>query len=377
MQGLEKSEINSVNNILDKKKFQTVIDGKQTNLYVLKNDTGMQAAITNYGGRIVNILAFDKNGKLVDVVIGFDNINDYQTSTERYYGAIIGRFGNRIANGKFILDGNEYSLYKNNGTNTLHGGKKGYQEVVWDAKQIDESVLELTYLSKDMEEGYPGNLDIKVIYSLTNDNELKISYQATTNKKTVVNLSNHAFFNLNGHDDNTINKHLLMINADYYTPVDSTLIPNGKIEPVSNTPFDFRKPTPIGERLDTDNIQTKNGKGYDHNFVLNVNPETSLKTAAIVTGDKSGIVMEVLTEEPGVQFYGGNFMQAKNLLRSGFKDDFRTAFCLETQHFPDSPNQPCFPSTMLEPGEIYKTNTLYRFFTIKKHNLFFNNYIFL
>jgi len=348
--------------ILDKKKFQTVIDGKQTDLYVLKNDKGMQAIITNYGGRLVSLLAFDKHGKLTDVVIGFDNINDYQTSTERYYGAIIGRFGNRIANGKFILDGNEYSLYINNGPNTLHGGKKGYQDVVWDAKQIDDSVLELTYLSKDMEEGYPGNLDIKVIYSLTNDNELKISYQATTDRKTVVNLSNHAFFNLNGFDSNTINKHLLMINADCYTPVDSTLIPIGKIEPVSNTPFDFRKPTVIGKGVDADNVQIRNGKGYDHNFVLN---GTGLKTAAIATGDKTGIVLEVLTEEPAVQFYGGNFMQSKNIVRGGARDDFRTAFCLETQHFPDSPNQPSFPNTVLEQGKIYKTITVYRFSAIQ------------
>jgi aldose 1-epimerase len=352
------------NNALDKKNFRTTIDGKPTGLYILKNNNGVQAAITNYGGRLVSLLVPAKNGKLTNVVVGFDNIQQYQTSTEPYFGAIIGRYGNRIANGKFILDGKEYLLYKNNGTNTLHGGKKGFQYVVWDAKRIGNSILELTYLSKNMEEGYPGNLKVKVTYRLTNNNELKIDYQASTDKKTVVNLSNHAFFNLDEQGSGTINKHLLMINADNYTPVNSTLIPVGKIEPVSGTPFDFRKPTLIGKGLDENNAQIKNGKGYDHNFVLNVNEETDLNTAAIVTGERTGIVMEVLTEEPGVQFYGGNFIQSKNTIRGGGKDDFRTAFCLETQHFPDSPNQPSFPGTVLRPGEIYKTSTVFRFSTI-------------
>lgn len=352
-------------NVLDKKNFRTNIDGKSTDLYILKNNQGMQAAITNYGGRLVSLLVPAKNGQLTDVVVGFDNIQQYQNSAEPYFGAIIGRYGNRIANGKFKLDGKEYLLYKNNGPNTLHGGKKGFQDVVWDAKQISDSIVELTYLSKNMEEGYPGNLNVKVTYSLTDNNELKLTYEATTDKKTVVNLSNHAFFNLNGQGTGTINKHLLMINADNYTPVDATLIPLGKIEPVSGTPFDFRKPTFIGKGLDENNVQIKNGNGYDHNFVLNVNKAAGLNTAAIATGDKTGIVMEVLTEEPGVQFYGGNFMQSKNIIRGGGKDDFRTAFCLETQHFPDSPNQPSFPSTVLVPGEIYKTSNVYCFSTIK------------
>ena len=359
------ADTNNANYMLDKKNFGATIDGKRTYLYVLKNNKGMQAAITNYGGRLVSLLVPAKNGKLMDVVVGFDSIQQYQTSTEPYFGAIIGRYGNRIANGKFILDGKEYMLYKNNGTNTLHGGKKGFQYAVWDAKQMDDSILELTYLSKNMEEGYPGNLNVKVTYSLTNNNELKLAYQATTDKKTVVNLSSHAFFNLNSQGSGTINKHLLMINANNYTPVDSTLIPIGKIETVSTTPFDFRKPTLIGKGLDENNAQIKNGKGYDHNFVLNKNGGAGLNTAAIVTGDKSGIVMEVFTEEPGIQFYGGNFMQSKNTIRGGGKDDFRTAFCLETQHFPDSPNQPSFPITVLEPGKIYKTSTVYRFSTIK------------
>lgn len=345
--------------------FQQTIDNKKTDLYVLKISNGMQAAITNYGGRLVSLLVPDKNGKLIDVVIGFDSVQHYQSSTEPYFGATIGRYGNRIAKGKFTLDGKQYLLTTNNGPNTLHGGKKGFQYVVWDAKQTGDSILELTYLSKDMEEGYPGNLQVKVTYSLTNNNELKLDYEATTDKKTVVNLTNHAFFNLNGQGSGTINNHVLMIHADNYTPVDSTLIPTGKIEPVANTPFDFRKPTMIGKSVDANNVQIKNGKGYDHNFVLNANKGASLNTAAIITGDKTGIEMEVLTQEPGLQFYGGNFMQSKNKMKDGGMDDFRTAFCLETQHFPDSPNQPAFPSTVLEPGKIYKTSSVYKFSTKK------------
>ena len=345
--------------------FQQTIDNKKTDLYILKNSNGMQAAITNFGGRLVSLLVPDKDGKLTDVVIGFDSVLQYQASTEPYFGATIGRYGNRIAKGKFTLDGKQYLLATNNGTNSLHGGKKGFQYVIWDAKQMGDSVLELTYLAKDMEEGYPGNLQVIVIYTLTNANELKLDYEATTDKKTVVNLTNHAFFNLNGQGSGTINNHMLMINADNYTPVDSTLIPTGKNEPVANTPFDFRVPTMIGKNVDADNTQIKNGEGYDHNFVLNANKGTGLNTAAMVIGDKTGIVMEVLTQEPGIQFYGGNFMHSKNKMKDGGMDDFRTAFCLETQHFPDSPNQPAFPSTILEPGKTYKTSSVYRFSTKK------------
>jgi len=345
--------------------FQQTMDDKKTDLYVLKNSSGMQAAITNYGGRLVSLLVRDKDGKLTDVVIGFDSVQLYQNSTEPYFGSTIGRYGNRIAKGKFTLDSKQYTLATNNGPNTLHGGKKGFQFVVWDAKQMGDSTLELSYLSKDMEEGFPGNLQVKVIYTLTNDNELKLDYEATTDKKTVVNLTNHAFFNLNGQGSGTINNHLLMINADSYTPVDSTLIPTGKIEPVANTAFDFRSPTMIGKNVDANDVQLKNGKGYDHNFVLNANKGAGLNSAAIITGDKTGIEMEVLTQEPGLQFYGGNFMQSKNKMKDGGMDNFRTAFCLETQHFPDSPNQPAFPSTVLEPGKIYKTSSVYRF-SIKK-----------
>ncbi len=356
---------NGLNNILDRDKFRSTIDGQQTDLYVLRNEKGMEAAITNYGGRIVSLLAPGKNDKLTEVVVGFESIGQYQDCTEPYFGAIIGRYGNRIANGKFILDGKEYNLYINNGPNTLHGGKKGFQYVVWGAKKTGDSVLELTYLSKDMEEGYPGNLEVKVIYTLTGNNELEISYSATTDKKTVINLSNHAFFNLNGAGTGTINNHFLSINADSYTPIDDSFIPVGKIEPVADTPFDFRKLTRIGKGLASDNEQIKNGRGYDHNFVLNIRNETPLCNDAMAIGDKTGIVMEVLTEEPALQFYGGNFMEARNTIRGGGKDEFRTAFCLETQHFPDSPNQALFPATVLEPRGIYKTSTLYRFSVLK------------
>jgi aldose 1-epimerase len=356
----------NANNLLDKMNFETTIDGKQTDLYILKNNKGTIAAFTNYGARLVSLSVPSANGKLTDVVVGFESVQQYQTSTEPYFGATIGRYGNRIAKGKFILDGKEYTLYKNNGNNTLHGGKKGFQDVVWDTKQIDGNILEFTYLSKNMEEGFPGNLDVKVTYSLTDNNKLKIDYQATTDKKTVVNLTNHTFFNLNGQGSGTINKHVLTINADSYIPVDTTLIPIGKIESVTNSPFDFRKPTIIGKGLDAKNDQIKIANGYDHTFVLNENKVViDLNTAATVIGDKTGIVMEVLTLEPGVQFYGGNFLQSKNTIRGGKKDDFRTAFCLETQHFPDSPNQKSFPTTVLSPGEIYKTRTVYCFSTIK------------
>lgn len=340
--------------------FQDTIDGKPTDLYVLKNKD-IEAAITNYGGRIVSLLIPDKNGNTTDVVVGFENVEKYVKSTEPYFGATIGRYGNRIAKGKFKLDGKEYKLFTNNGPNTLHGGKKGFQDVVWDAKQIDDKTLELYYLSKHMEEGFPGNLKVKVTYTLTDENQLKIDYHATTDKKTVVNLTNHAFFNLNGEGSGTILNHQLKINAYEYTPVDSTLIPLGNQKSVKGTPFDFLTPTRIGKRINENNNQLKNGGGYDHNFVLKDQQGSSLDHAATVKGDRSGIEMAVYTQEPGLQFYSGNFMQSKNTFKSGVKDDFRTAFCLETQHFPDSPNQPSFPSTVLESGKTYQTTSLYKF----------------
>ncbi len=342
--------------------FTDTIDGKPTDLYILKNSTGTTLAITNYGGRFVSLLVHDKNGKLQDVVVGFKTLQEYINSTEPYFGATIGRVGNRIANGKFSIDGKEYTLFTNNGPNTLHGGKKGFQAVVWDAQQPNDSTLVLSYLSKDGEEGFPGNLKIKVTYGLNQRNQVTMDYEATTDKKTVVNLTNHAFFNLNGEGSGTINNHLLQINADAYTPVDATLIPTGKIEPVAGTPFDFTKSMSIGSRLDTTgNTQLRYGKGYDHNFVLRSTASGGLHTAATIVGDQSGIVMEVATTEPGLQFYGGNFMQSQNTFKGGSKDDFRTAFCLETQHFPDAPNQPSFPGIFLEPGNTYNSSSVYKF----------------
>ena len=339
--------------------FQKTIDGKKTDLYTLKNSKGMEVAITNFGGRVVSILVPDKNGKLTDVVEGFDSVEGYKNAPGPYYGAIIGRYGNRIAKGKFSLEGKEYSLFINNSPNTLHGGKVGFDFKVWDAKQIDSTTLELTYLSKDMEEGFPGNLQVKVVYTLTNDNGLKIDYTATTDKATIVNLTNHTYFNLNGANGGTILNHKAQIFADTYTPIDPTSIPTGVIAPVKGTPFDFTQPTVIGSRINDKDEQLANGKGYDHNFVLT---KPSLDTpVATVVGDKSDIEMQIFTQEPGLQFYTGNFMKGDNAMKYGAKDNYRTAFAMETEHFPDSPNEPKFPSVVLKPGQVYKTTTEYKF----------------
>ncbi|TCK80869.1 aldose epimerase family protein [Albibacterium bauzanense] len=347
-----------VTQILDSA-FEKTINGKEVKLYTLENAEGRKALITNYGGRLVSMQVPDKTGNLVDVIAGFDSIEGYQHSTEPYFGATIGRFGNRIAKGKFSLDGKDYQLFINNPPNTLHGGKVGFQDVVWDAVQIDQSTLELNYLSNDMEEGFPGNLKVKVTYELNDQNELKISYEATTDKNTFVNLTNHAFFNLNGDHSGTILNHLVKINADQYTPVDSTLIPIGEIITVKDTPFDFTSSKIIGKDIETQNEQLKYGNGYDHNFVLNEHAPTT--AVAVVLGDISGIEMSIYTDQPGLQFYSGNFMQGKNTMKGNHKDDFRTAFAMETQHFPDSPNQPSFPSTLLKPGMTYNSTSIYQF----------------
>jgi len=359
------SDSSSILNLKSKTAFQKIIDGKNTDLYILRNKNNAEAAFTNYGARIVSLIVPDRSGKLTDVVVGFAGVEAYQQSTEPYFGATIGRYGNRIAGGRFKLDGQEYSIFINNSPNALHGGKKGFQDVVWDVRQVNGQTLEFSYLSKDMEEGFPGNLQVKVIYTLSDDNELMINYEASTDKKTIVNLTNHAFFNLNGEGSGSILNHSLQINAEQYTPVDSTLIPLGKIESVAGSPFDFRNAVKIGDRIEDNNIQLKYGKGYDHNYVLNPAESGVMKAAAIARADQSGIVMEIFTQEPGLQFYSGNFMQGKNTFKGGSKDEFRTAFCLETQHYPDSPNQPAFPETVLNPGEVYKTNTVYKFSVIK------------
>ncbi|WP_214070969.1 aldose epimerase family protein [Mucilaginibacter sp. dw_454] len=338
---------------------------KKTAFYVIKNKNNVKAVFTNYGGRIVSLFVPDKKGNTIDVVTGFKTVDEYRKSTEPYFGATIGRYGNRIAKGKFTLDGKPVTLTINNGPNTLHGGKAGFQNVVFDAKQLDDHTIQFSYLAKDMEGGFPGNLNVKVTYSINDQDELHMDYEATTDKTTVCNLTNHAFFNLNGEGSGTILNHLVQIMAEKYTPVDSTLIPTGKLEPVAGTPFDFTKPTTIGARINTVNEQLKNGKGYDHNFVLSGTQAGKFSHAATVVGDKSGIVMDVFTQEPGLQFYSGNFMLSKNTFKGGKKDDFRTAFAMETQHFPDSPNEPSFPTTTLKPGETYKTSSYYKFSVVK------------
>ena len=346
--------------------FDTIVDGKKIALITLRNKKGSVAQFTNFGARWVTFLVKDKNNATTDVIVGPGHIKDFVNSDEKYFGAIIGRYTNRIAKGKFSIDGVKYSIPTNNDGNMLHGGTKGFNDVVWSYNQITDSVVIFSYLSPDGEMGFPGNLSVMVTYVLKSDDSVIIDYEATTDKKTVVNLTNHAFFNLNGNGSGVINNHILQIRAANFTPVDATLIPTGKTDPVVNTPFDFQAPTAIQKRLNDEHIQLKNGGGYDHNFVLNRRTSENLETAAIVTGDKSGIVMEILTTEPGIQFYGGNFMQSKNKLKNGAKDDYRTAFCLETQHFPDSPNQPNFPSTELEPQKAYKSTTIYKFYTAKK-----------
>lgn len=335
------------------------IAGKTVELFTLKNSKGMEAAITNYGGIVVSLKTPDKAGKMADIVLGFDSLEGY-TKEHPYFGAIIGRYGNRIAKGRFRLNGVEYKLATNNGPNALHGGLKGFDKVVWDVVAADERSVELRYVSKDGEEGYPGTLTATVKYTLTDANELRIDYTATTDKDTVVNLTNHSYFNLAGEGQGDILGHLVEIHADRFTPVDAGLIPTGELKPVAGTPFDFRQPHAIGERIQAKDEQIERGKGYDHNFVLN-GEMGRLRPAARVVEPKSGRVMEVLTTEPGIQFYTGNFLDGSVKGKGGKAYQFRYGFCLETQHFPDSPNQPTFPTTVLKPGETYKSTTVYKF----------------
>ena len=338
--------------------FDAEIDGKQTKLYTLKNNNGLIVQITNFGGRIVSLWTPNKNGKFDDIVLGYDSINTYLTSNESYFGAIIGRYGNRIAKGKFTLNDSVYELPINNGENHLHGGIKTFHNMVWDAKQISDTLINLKFYSKDGDQGYPGNLQVDVSYTLTNNNELKIEYTATTDKATPVNLTNHAYFNLHGAGKGTINDHLLQINASNYTPVIEGLIPKGEIVEVKNTPFDFTKPVTIGERVNSEHEQLKRGFGYDHNFVLD---GTGLKKAALVEEPLSGRILEVFTTEPGIQFYGGNFLDGEGVGKNNLSYGHRSAFCLETQHFPDSPNNPDFPTTILQPSETYQSICIYKF----------------
>lgn len=343
-------------------KFLKTINNKQVKLFSLYNKNGLKAGITNYGGRVVSLLVPDMNDNFDDIVTGYNSIEDYLDVNESYFGAIVGRYANRIAKGKFSIDNEDYSLEINNPPNHLHGGKGGFSYVVWDAEQINSSTLRLSYLSPHMENGYPGNLNVEVVYRLTDDNEFQIIYEATTDKKTIVNLTNHAYFNLAGEGNKVINNHLLKINAEHYTPVDETLIPTGKIASLENTPFDFREYTPVGKNIDADHPQIKYSQGYDHNFVLNrFSEHTELEFAASVYDPESKRKMEVFTTEPGMQFYTANFLSGKGIGKKGEAYERRTSFCLETQHFPDSPNKPEFPSTLLKDGEKYQSKTTYRF----------------
>ncbi len=347
---------------VSKEPFGTV-EGKQINLYTLKNANGMVVKIMNYGAIVQSILVPDREGKFEDVVLGFDQLEGY-VKDHSYFGAIVGRYGNRIARGKFTLDGVEYTLATNNGENHLHGGNKGFDKVVWKAKAVksaDAVGVELHYLSKDGEEGYPGNLNVKVTYTLNNKNELKIEYRATTDKPTPVNLTNHSYFNLSGNCKRDILGHRLWINADYFTPVDDGLIPTGEIWSVKGTPMDFTKPTAIGKRINDDYEQLKFGHGYDHNWVLN-EVDGSLKLQVSLYDPGSGRLMEIFTEEPGLQFYSGNFLDGSIIGKGGVAYQYRYGLCLEPQHFPDSPNHPDFPNTILRPGETYHTVSVYRFF---------------
>lgn len=345
--------------LLNKNDFFKNIKGKETTIYVLKNRNGLVSEITNYGARVVSLWVPDNNGNFDDIVLGFDNIDDYINAKEKYFGATIGRYGNRIKEGKFLINDKEYYLEKNNGLNHLHGGNIGFSDVVWNAKQIDNQTLELNYFSKNMEEGYPGNLNVKIIYHLNNKDELKIEYFAKTDESTHVNLTHHSFFNLLGAGNETINEHLLYINANSFTPVDETLIPTGNIELVANTPFDFSVPTKIGKRINQEDNQLNYGKGYDHNYVLN-NSQSKEIIAAKVYEKKSGRTLEVYTNEPGMQFYAGNFLSG-TIGKHGKSYKKRSAFCLETQHFPNSPNQKNFPSTILKPNEEYYSICIYKF----------------
>jgi aldose 1-epimerase len=350
---------------IDAAAFEQTIDGKATTLYTMVNNNGMGVKVTNFGARVVAICVPDANGNPVDVVLGHDNLDDYTApGGETFYGAAIGRYGNRIGNAKFELDGEVYNLPANDGPNHLHGGPKGYFDVVWDAEQVSDSKIIFTYSSPDGEMGYPGNLDISMVYELTDENGLRIEYTATTDKATVCNLTNHTYFNLSGEGSETINDHLLMIDADKTTPVDEGLIPTGEFAEVKGTPFDFTKPTAIGERVNSDHPQMIYGGGYDHNWVLN-NAEEKVSLAATLYSPVTSIQMDVLTDQPGLQFYGGNFIDGSTTGKRGIPYGYRSGLCLETQHFPDSPNKPQFPSTTLRPDDTYKHVCEYRF-SVKK-----------
>jgi len=340
--------------------FGTTTDGVSVKSFTLKNEKGMEASIITYGGIITTLKVPNKKGVSEDVVLGYKLLASYEKATP-YFGALIGRYGNRIANGKFSIDGKEYALKTNDGSNHLHGGVKGFDKVVWTAEVLkDKGALKLSYLSKDMEEGYPGNLNTEVTYTLTNDNTLEVAYQATTDKKTIVNLTQHSYFNLSGDFTKPILDHIVKINADRFVPVNRALIPTGELKEVANTPFDFREPKTIGQDINADNEQLKRGLGYDHCWVLNDQNE-GIRFTSSAYEPNSGRLLEVFSDEPGIQLYTGNFLGGTLPNKQGGIYTNRTGFCLETQHYPDSPNQKDFPSTILKPGDTYSTTTSFKF----------------
>ena len=347
-----------------KESFGTTAEGEKVDVYTLTNRRGMKVKITNYGGIVVSLTAPDRNRKYADVVLGYNDLGSYEKPPFPYFGAIIGRYGNRIAKGRFTLDGVEYKLATNNGENHLHGGIKGFDKMVWTVRQVRTTptgpALFLTYLSKDGEEGYPGNLRVEVVYTLTHNNELKIDYTASTDKDTVTNLTHHSYFNLAGEGNGDILDHRLVLKANSFVPTDAGAIPTGELRSVAGTPFDFRTAHAIGERINQEEEQITIGKGYDHTWVVNGRAGV-LRQAAIAYEPKSGRVMEVWTTEPGVQFYTGNYLDGTITGKAGKPYPRRSGFCLETQHYPDSQNQPKFPTTTLKKGATYRSTTIYRF----------------
>ena len=342
--------------------FRHTVDGKETWLCTLVNKAGYEATVLNYGAKIVSLMVPGRDGKMTDVVTGHDSIKDYLASTEPYFGAVCGRYGNRISKGRFTIDDIVYDrLAINNGPNNLHGGIKGFNAVVWDMEQLDEQTVKLTYCSADGEEGFPGTLETTVAYRLTDSNSLIILYSAVTDKPTVVNLTNHSFFNLSGAGDPTICDHLLLIDADYYLPTDETAIPYGPKEKVEGTPMDFRTFHTVGERINNDFEQLRFGKWYDHTYIINNEDNRDLSFCARLISPKTGIIMDTFTSEPGVQLYTGNWMTGHLAGKHGNLYPRRSALCLETQHFPDSPNKPEYPSVTLRPGEVYESQTSYKF----------------
>ena len=346
---------------IEKSPFGTTVEGIDVDKYIISNQQGMEISIINYGGIITSWSAKDKNGIYEDIVLGYNELSEYEKESP-YFGAIIGRYGNRIAKGKFSIEGKEYTLAVNNGENHLHGGMKGFDKVVWNAETglTDSSVsLILTYLSKDMEEGYPGNLEVEVAYTLNNEDELSVTYKATTDKTTVINLTQHSYFNLSANFNNTILNHELILNSDSFLPVDNTLIPTGEFRDVTNTPFDFRTSKTIGQQIDEEDPQLKNGLGYDHCWVLN-EQDKGVRFVASAFEPQSRRFLEIFSDEPGIQFYSGNFLDGTLPSKNNGSYQFRSGFCLETQHFPDSPNQKNFPSVILRPGEEYTSHTIFK-----------------